>query len=358
MSHFTVLVRLPATVGFDDVESEVEKMLIPYKESGCGGDDPPGLEQYLKFHDEEQQHLADYETDKAEVFVDPSGKPHSQHSDRFRWNPPGSIGIGGNTEYRCPAGWTATQVSFAELYGSFEKYMADYCGYKARDKKTGRYGYWQNPNRKWDWWEIGGRWTGYFPVQTDPHDRQSRAELEAGNGEPGLMTKRNADPAKADFCRIASIDFDKAAADARERMDKFWGEWVRFCDGEKMDAWGGPRDKAVSLGLVDCKNADELTGKEWRTIKWPRQTKEGVDRFDVLTQITRDEFTAKYTAAFNPLKPWACLDDKGWNEPGKIGWWAFSSDTPESYMKYADGFMAWLRGGDQRDWVVAVDCHI
>ena len=28
------------------------------------------------------------------------------------------------------------------------------------DPETGKYGYWENPNAKWDWWVIGGRWRG------------------------------------------------------------------------------------------------------------------------------------------------------------------------------------------------------
>lgn len=28
------------------------------------------------------------------------------------------------------------------------------------DPDTGKRGYWQNPNAKWDWWMLGGRWRG------------------------------------------------------------------------------------------------------------------------------------------------------------------------------------------------------
>lgn len=30
------------------------------------------------------------------------------------------------------------------------------------DPVMGKRGYWQNPNAKWDWYQIGGRWSGYF----------------------------------------------------------------------------------------------------------------------------------------------------------------------------------------------------
>lgn len=30
------------------------------------------------------------------------------------------------------------------------------------DEATGKRGYWENPNAKWDWYEVGGRWDGHF----------------------------------------------------------------------------------------------------------------------------------------------------------------------------------------------------
>ena len=28
------------------------------------------------------------------------------------------------------------------------------------DEETGKHGYWENPNAKWDWYQLGGRWPG------------------------------------------------------------------------------------------------------------------------------------------------------------------------------------------------------
>lgn len=47
---------------------------------------------------------------------------------------------------------------------SFKEYAEDYCGYEL-DKEKGEYGYWENPNRKWDWYQLGGRWNGYFQLK-------------------------------------------------------------------------------------------------------------------------------------------------------------------------------------------------
>lgn len=43
-------------------------------------------------------------------------------------------------------------------YKNLDKFMYEYYGYK-KDDKTGKYGYWENPNAKWDGYVIGGRWS-------------------------------------------------------------------------------------------------------------------------------------------------------------------------------------------------------
>ena len=45
--------------------------------------------------------------------------------------------------------------------------MKEWCGQENRDPKTGRYGYWRNPNAKWDWYSTGGRWAGHFLIKPE-----------------------------------------------------------------------------------------------------------------------------------------------------------------------------------------------
>ena len=44
-------------------------------------------------------------------------------------------------------------------YQSFEQFMSEYYGYH---KEGDAWGYLTNPNAKWDWYEEGGRWNGFF----------------------------------------------------------------------------------------------------------------------------------------------------------------------------------------------------
>jgi len=57
------------------------------------------------------------------------------------------------------------ETPIREAYKTFEEYVKDYCSYSERDPEKGRYGYWDNPKAKWDWYQLGGRWTGVFKLK-------------------------------------------------------------------------------------------------------------------------------------------------------------------------------------------------
>lgn len=143
MSHFTVMV----------IGNDVEGQLAPYQENNMG--DCP--EQYLKFNDTEDEMLQEYENESSERVVMPDGRLLMPWDEEFRV--PGSFGHGGGT-HKVPEGLERREVPFKELYPTFEEFAAQWRGYANRDPKTGRYGYWDNPQTKWDWYQIGGRWSG------------------------------------------------------------------------------------------------------------------------------------------------------------------------------------------------------
>lgn len=135
MSHFPVAVIVPDGVSLND-------LLAPYQENNMG--DCP--KKYMEFVDTEDEHRKEYETD------------------------------------------------FNKEYNTFEEYMRDYHGYDARDPEKGRYGYWENPNAKWDWWQTGGRFSGWFK------DKKGQ---------------------KVNECQVSDLDRTPDEA-ARARAARFW----------------------------------------------------------------------------------------------------------------------------------------
>lgn len=96
MSHFCVLV----------IGENPEQQLAPYQENNMG--DCPV--EYLQFVEKGTEHKAEYDLNN-------------------------------------------------KGYKTFDEFMTDYCGFE-RDSQTGKYGYWSNPNSKWDWFVLGGRYDG------------------------------------------------------------------------------------------------------------------------------------------------------------------------------------------------------
>jgi hypothetical protein len=69
-----------------------------------------------------------------------------------------------------------------------------------------------NELSRWDWWLLGGRWTGYFRVK----DEHVGSDLLAG-GRPGTLTEANRDHRRTDAAPKGLIDF---AAMRRDKGDE------------------------------------------------------------------------------------------------------------------------------------------
>ncbi|AIY85262.1 hypothetical protein U729_3094 (plasmid) [Clostridium baratii str. Sullivan] len=133
MSHFSVGVLLKKG------GKELEQLLAPYQENNMG--DCPV--EYLEFEDCTKEVLENYEEHKEE-------------------------------------------------YTDVDTFAKDYYGYKKHEDK---YGYWENPNAKWDWYLIGGRWS------------------------ESLIDKKGK---KVSFALLKDIDWDKMREQAKKVAEYMW----------------------------------------------------------------------------------------------------------------------------------------
>src|SRR5262249_40432480 len=68
-----------------------------------------------------------------------------------------------------------------------------------------------NPDAKWDWYVVGGRWSGYFKL---------KAGATGGLGEPGAF--KNKPEFDADVCRVKDIDWEGMKAVQRKKAEERW----------------------------------------------------------------------------------------------------------------------------------------
>lgn len=179
MSHFSVLVIGP----------DVEKQLAPYHEFECTGED----NEYVQDIDITQDLLAEYEKASAETktsyptFTEYVSQYHGKNLVKFGKSPDLSDNHAHKYGY-----------ALVDAEGNVTKVV----------DRT-------NPNKKWDWYQIGGRWNGYFKLKK-PH--------LGALGRPGIQTmdKGYKPPEKdrADVCPKSAIDIEGMRDEAGEAAAK------------------------------------------------------------------------------------------------------------------------------------------
>jgi hypothetical protein len=354
MSHFAVVVIVPdkkaEITDIQELEEKVAKMLAPYQENNM--DDCP--EQYLKFYDVEEEHREKWNNDTI---------PRLRLADGTLDDPYGSkyeTGTLLERKYTYPDGSEKVEVPIKGAFSTFDEYITDYCGYK-KDEKTGKYGYWENPSAKWNWYEIGGRWTGFFYAKSD-------ITCSGFNGTPGLMTPPNTDPFTKDAIRAGQLDWEKINDAAIKAAEKFWSNWIYFRDNKRepdKTKFYGVRYEVIRLGFINPKFRKELTeeDKSKKVVHvrdYADSNGKENDIYDVYgeTPACFEELIQNYLDFFSPISAYALLDSDGWHAPGKMGWWGCSSDTAGDRKKFKNEFIERLLKADKNDWLVAVDCHI
>lgn len=252
MSHFTVAV-------FSHKPEEVETLLAPYEEE-------PENPEYIKFT--------------------PSSKPKSYWLEMYEKN--------------------------KDNYETFADYLECEEGFVVNE--DGEVGSLGNPNAKWDWWMVGGRWPGILKLKPG---------CDGGRGRPSLIMgdvkyKENT----CDQARVCDVDFSMDQK-AYDRAIRFWEVVV---DGQPI--------------REDERKADFFT---------VYTTKYYIEQFGTKENYAKDK------ASF---RTWAFITPDGkWAENGTMGWFGISDSTIDSRKTYAEALEEMIENG-QELWITIVDCHI
>ena len=304
-----------------------------------------------------------------------------------------------------PPGAEERTVPYRALYADFETFMRDYHGYEETDGKTGEYGYWENPNRKWDWYTPGGRWTGYFTLKPEIEEVMKRADAAHGNidnldpadrevlaslliGSPGLFTAP-AEGYKVDGCLKGHIDIERMRGESAESAAEQWDDVTDKLAALEPHAalireryptwtWQGMSEEhrlaylAVRDGGVDVKpeatslpttdEARAILDEEWgegvadalaaiqadNTLYW----KHGLEVEDIIGG--REAFIEKRRAS--SLATFAILMDGMWYARGSMGWFGCVGD--DKGRNWQGEFDTLFDDLPDDTPLVVMDCHI
>ena len=322
MSHFSVIV----------VGDNPEDQLAPFQENNMS--DVP--QEYLEFHDVEEEYMKEYLNDGTEMVMVENDELVFEWDDRFK------VGKSAfETETIIPEHYHKRFVPHTERYATFDKFMCDWHGYKGKDEKTGRWGYWENPNSKWDWYALGGRWTGYF---------KAKAGIV---GEPGLDTPH---PEAGFFDSIRKYDLDLAGMrnDAMVKANKDFDKLMSILAGREVPKW----DDIVAKHGKENIDAARKEYHDNRVIKdlqdahiYPFMD----DIYSVYANFDRDAYVKKCVDSC--FTSFAVIKDGKWYERGSMGWWGCVGDEKDDAIWNAEfGKLIDSLPGDTL--LSAYDCHI
>jgi len=367
MSHFTVAV-------FTKEGQTVEELLAPYQENNM--DDCP--KKYLEFNDVEEEYRNKFENDLRDEFYCNSNSSWGQEISKVnyekikRYNDKSSLGsrfyltisqVPGynyfkkDCEYKCYYNekheypkehiWIKVvniihtthpdknvcfegtieveiinppkKIPLKEYYNNdFELFMKEWAGHDEKDIETGKYGYWENPNAKWDWYQIGGRWSGLLKLKPGVTSGQ--------RGERSWTNEKKIIPEyKVDSVKVKDIDFSID----KEEYEKSLRFWELKVEGDT------PRDE----------KEEEIVENDWHKKEYY------TERYD-----NKEEY-AKLISEFGTYA--VITPDGVWHSKGDMGWWGCSSETNEEAKKWNKSFKETFIDNADPEWTLTVvDCHI
>ncbi len=320
MSHFTVVV----------IGQNIDEQMAPYAEQGFD-------EKYAVFQKVEEESLQEYLNNDVEIVVLADGSKHTKYAEQFRKFDVKSM----NTDYIYPEGSVIRKGSFNELYSTFDDFMNGWHGHSERDEKTGFYGYWNNPNAKFDHYGLGGRWSGYF---------KTKAGVKAEVGSSGAFGNKPK-AGWSDSIRLCDIDIEGMFQASIHEANKTYDQLELILDGRPMPSWNAVREKhgenieAARTEYNSMPTVKDLNKAQFYT--WG-------DLVETFCN-SREEYVEK--CKNKTMVPFAVVKDGKWYQKGEMGWFGMSNDemTQDEWNKQ---FWEMLKELPDETQLSLLDCHI
>lgn len=351
-------------------EEAVTKALAPYHEFECTGTD----DEFVKDVDLTEELRKSYETETVKMLRGPDGTLVSYYDDQFyraAIAAPGSMDsiFGSNRVHFTPDGWTEVELPTSEVK-TFGEHVEDEYAYKVANVRNGKaertkdhtYGYVllnkdgtvskviqrTNESKHWDWYQIGGRWTGFFKVRSGLVVAKGRNKLVGG--KPGLMTDA-AKPGYADQLFKSDIDIegmrDEAVAKAEAQYNLYHSiadkhlpivDWETMRENYPGNIDGARKEYHAQPGIVALRQNKDTA--------W-------LEPSDFTLNLEGHCLRARNGA----MRTFAVVKDGKWYERGEMGWWGCVHDEKPA-EEWSSQFAQLIDGLPDNAVLTCVDCHI
>jgi hypothetical protein len=226
------------------------------------------------------------------------------------------------------------EVTKFEYYGNdLDKLAEDWFGYTVGEDGT----YWSsyNPNSKWDWWVVGGRWRNMLLHVDNPKYPEKIAKGDMGVPELMHVREHGASPEPANHCDAAALcDIDWEAMAEANRADAV-ARWEHFMEQNPDLKPGMDREalKAYTDGGGTIKDSMYL---------WCRES------IPTKQEVENEAYA---------LTTYALVKDGEWYEKGEMGWFGISTNE-KSCAEWQEIFEKVIDGIPEDTTITILDCHI
>lgn len=182
----------------------------------------------------------------------------------------------------------------------------------------------RNPNSKWDWYQVGGRYAGRI-VLKEGVEKEFEPEFSWG-WDAKAMEEVLKEP-RVDTALMKNIDWTKM-----HNVQSRYDEAIRFWE-------------------MKVEGAEPKTEEEKEQLKWDWYKPE----FFVERYKNKETF-AKSRASFTM---WAIVKDGVWYEKGSMGFWAMSDETHDEALDWElNMYDRFIKDLPEDTRLTVVDCHI
>ena len=258
-------------------------------------------------------------------------------------------------------------VTFKEHYETFEKFCKDWHGHSERDPEKGVYGYWENPNAKWDWYQLGGRWTGIFMIKKDDNEMTEIDSLSGLSFSELKKLGRWKETSPKLYNEVIDKYSGKRASIEESIGNKLWetGKFREHSIGKpglfSREVKPGFADSALKRDIdfdgmrakseVDSRALYKKLVERHKNGEKLNQYFDGASNEDI-ENMSEDQFIDGQDLEFGTF---AVIKDGKWFEKGQMGWWACVSNEDDEW----DGKFKELFDSLDDDVLLSVyDCHI
>ena len=208
-----------------------------------------------------------------------------------------------------------------------------------------------NPKSKWDWYQLGGRWSRMLKLKKD---------AKGINGSPSFSTKEQIPKeGYADSALLKDIDFEGMIKEAEKEARKRYNKVLNLCEGEIPTVevlWDELFDEEGKHKDLDNKRDfyfDQPSIKYFNEKCAGKKVRYNLEEF----QISKKEYITDAAKTALSISVFSLLKNGTWYEKGKIGWFASVSDAKKT-SDWSDEIIQHLKEVDGNTLISIYDCHI